>query len=94
MGNAGRSAGARSHDAAAKLELARLDFFAISGILAHKPFLFGDEPRGADASVGAFVVGALAEAVVAPLRDAAAATPNLVAYGERVMARFFPQFGA
>ena len=66
-----RLQGLGRHDAASKLELARRDFFAISDILADKPFLFGDEPRGADASVGAFVIAALAKATVAPLRDAA-----------------------
>ena len=82
------------HDAAAKLALAKGDFEAISDILGEKPFLFGEEPHGADASVGAFVIGALAEAVKTPLRDAAGSRPNLVAYGERMTRRFFPSFSA
>jgi glutathione S-transferase len=81
------------HDSASRLELAKRDFFAISDLLADKPFLFGDEPRGADASVGAFVIAALAKATVSPLRDAAESRPNLVAYGARMLERFFPQFG-
>ncbi len=85
-----RLQGLGRHDPASMLELAKRDFFAISDILADKPFLFGDEPRGADASVGAFVVGALAKATVAPLRDAAASHANLVAYDERMSERFFP----
>ena len=76
-------------DPASRLELARRDFIAVSDILADKPFLFGDEPRGADASVGAFVIAALAKATVAPLRDAAESMPSLVAYGERMSKRFF-----
>jgi glutathione S-transferase len=88
-----RLQGLGRHDAASRLELAKRDFFAISDILADKPFLFGDEPRGADASVGAFVIAALAKATVAPLRDAAESRANLVAYGERVSARFFPSLG-
>jgi len=71
MRGALRLKGLGRHDAASKLELAKRDFFAISDLLADKPFLFGDEPRGADASVGAFVIAALAKATVAPLRDAA-----------------------
>ena len=78
------------HDAASRLELAKRDFFAISDLLAEKPYLFGDEPSGADASVGAFVIGGLAKATVAPLRDAAESRPNLVAYGARMLERFFP----
>jgi|SRR5208337_3458348 len=89
-----RLQGLGRHDAAAKLELAKRDFLAISDLLADKPFLFGDEPRGADASVGAFVIGALAKAIVAPLRDAAESRPNLVAYGERMTKRFFAEFNA
>jgi glutathione S-transferase len=81
------------HDAAARLELGKRDFLAISDILADKPYLFGEEPRGADASAGAFVIGALAKAVTAPLRDAAESIPNLVAYAERMTKRFFPRFG-
>jgi glutathione S-transferase len=57
------------------------------------PFLFGDEPKGADATVGAFVIGALAKTVVTPMRDAAAATPNLAAYGQRISERFLPREG-
>ena len=80
------------HDSASKLELAKRDFFAISDFLGDKPFLYGDEPRGADASVAAFVIAALAKATVAPLRDAAESRPNLVAYAERMTKRFFPEF--
>jgi glutathione S-transferase len=89
-----RLQGLGRHDAAARLELAKRDFLAISDILADKPFLFGDEPRGADASVGAFVIGALARAITTPLRDAAESMPSLVAYSERMSKRFFRQFGA
>jgi glutathione S-transferase len=82
------------HDPASKLELARRDFFAVSDTLADKPFLFGEEPRGADASVGAFAIAAFAKAFKAPLRDAAGSRPNLVAYAERMTTRFFPQSAA
>jgi len=85
-----RLQGLGRHDAAERLELAKRDFFAISDLLADKLFLFCDEPRGADASVGAFVIAALAKATVAPLREAAESRPNLVAYGERILERFFP----
>ncbi len=80
-----RLQGLGRHDAASKLELAKRDFLAISDTLADKPFLFGAEPRGADATVGA----ALAKATISPLRDAAESMPNLAAYGERMTRRFF-----
>ena len=63
-------------------------------ILGDKPYLFGEEAHGADATAGAFVIGALAKAIAAPLRDAAESMPNLVAYAERMMRRFFPKSGA
>jgi len=89
-----RLQGLGRHDVASRLELATRDFFAVSDLLADKPFLFGGEPRGADASVAAFVIAALAKATVAPLRDAAESRPNLVAYGERMTRRFFAEFEA
>ena len=82
--------GAGRHNAASRLDLARGDLRAISDTLADKPYLFGEEPRGADASVGAFVIGTLAKVGVSPLRDAAKSMPNLVTYGERMTERFFP----
>ena len=63
---------------------------AISDSLGGKPFLFGDEPKGADATVGAFVIGALAKLPVAALTEAAAATPHLAAYADRMSKRFLP----
>ena len=87
-----RLQGLGRHDAAARLELAKRDFLAISDILADKPYLFGEEPKGADATAGAFVIGALAKAVKTPLADAARSTPNLVAYADRMTRRFFPTF--
>ena len=82
--------GVGRHDAASRLDLGTCDLRAISDTLAEKPYLFGDEPRGADASVGAFVIGTLAKVGVCPLRDAAEAMPNLAAYAKRMSERFFP----
>jgi glutathione S-transferase len=80
------------HEANERLELARRDLQAISDILADKPFLFGEQPHGADASVGAFVIGVLAKGIATPLRDAAETIPHLPAYGERITKRYFPDF--
>jgi len=82
------------HGEAEKLELGRRDLAAISDVLADKPFLFGEEPHGADASVGAFVIGVLAKGIATPLRDAGASRPNLLAYSERITKRYFPAFAA
>jgi hypothetical protein len=51
-------------------------------------FTIGDEPKGADATLGAFMVGALAKLPVAALTEAAAATPHIAAYAYRMSKRF------
>ena len=80
------------HTGEERAELARRDLAAIDAVLGDKPFLFGEAPRGVDATVGAFVAACLAKAFVAPLREAAEAKPRLVAYAERMIARFYPDF--
>jgi glutathione S-transferase len=87
-----RGQGLGRHTAEERAELARRDLAAIDATLGDKPFLFGDAPRGVDATVGAFVAACLAKAFVAPLREAAEAKPRLVAYAERMIARFYPDF--
>lgn len=87
-----RGQGLGRHKPEELAELARRDVAALAAILGDKPFLFGDEPRGADATVGAFLIGALAKVFVTPLRDAAQAQPRLLAYAERMMKRYYPDF--
>jgi glutathione S-transferase len=87
-----RGQGLGRHTGEERAELARRDLAAIDAILGGKPFLFGEAPRGADATVGAFVAACLAKTFVAPLREAAETKPRLVAYAERVIARFYPNF--
>ena len=70
--------------------LARSDIDAIADFLATKPFLMGAEPCGADASVWSAVAQVLCARFETPLRHHAAARPNLVAYRDRGMARWFP----
>ncbi len=87
-----RGQGLGRHGAQEIAELGRRDVAALAAILGDKPFLFGEEPRGADATVGAFVMGCLAEVFVTPLREAAAAQANLVAYAQRTTKRYYPDF--
>jgi len=84
--------GLGKHGAAERLELGRRDLVAISDVLGDKPFLFGEAPHGADASIGAFAMGVLAKGIATPLRAAAESSPNLVAYGDRITKRYFPDF--
>jgi glutathione S-transferase len=72
--------------------LARKDIETLATLLGDKPYLFGDEPSGADATVFAFVAGLLWAGFESPIRDAAEAHANLVAYRDRMMRAYFPSF--
>lgn len=63
---------------------------AISDWLGDKPFMHGDAPTAVDASVGAFVAAVHDDGFDTPLRDAARARANLVAYAKRIKARYYP----
>ncbi|MFA5951186.1 MAG: glutathione S-transferase family protein [Hyphomicrobium sp.] len=73
--------------------LAARDLDAIAGYLGEKPFLFGNEPHAADASVYASVAGALCPLFETGLRDHALKHLNLSAYAARCTQRWFPDLG-
>jgi glutathione S-transferase len=73
-------------------ELARRDIAALAAILGDKPFFFGATPCGADATLAAFVASSLCKTFTSSLRDATETHPNLVAYSQRMMTRYFPDF--
>jgi glutathione S-transferase len=63
----------------------------IAAFLGNKPYLMGDKPCGADAIVFAAVSGLLCDIFNCPSRDATLKHKNLVAYRDRLMARYFPE---
>jgi glutathione S-transferase len=73
------------------VESALRDWRAVLTIMTDGPFFFGDEPTGVDA----IVFGALATSVLtpieSPIRDFLTSQPKLVAYADRMQARFFPE---
>ena len=71
--------------------LAKRDIDALAAILSDKQHLMGDEPCGADATLFAFVAGMLCPVFETPPRAAAERHANLVAYRDRMMARFYPE---
>jgi len=73
--------------------LAARDLDAIAVLLGARPWLFGEEPKGADATVWSFAAAALTPYFESPIRDAAARHANLVAYRDRGMQRWFPELG-
>jgi glutathione S-transferase len=78
------------HTPAERRELARRGLAAAATLLGDKPFAFGDEPHGADATFGAFAMGAVCPLFECAMRDEIEKLPNLVAYAKRIEARFFP----
>ena len=67
------------------------DWRAVLTVMRDGPFFFGDEPTGVDA----IVFGALATSVLtpieSPIRDFLRSQPAVVAYADRMLARFFPE---
>ena len=72
--------------------LARRGYDALADLLGNKPYLMGQNPCGADASVFAQIASALSPWFESPVRDAAASHRNLVAYCKRIMSIYFPDF--
>ena len=74
------------------LESGICDWRAVLTVMCGGPFFFGDEPTGVDA----IVFGALATTVLtpieSPIRDFLRSQPAVVAYADRMLARFFPEF--
>ena len=68
------------------------DIDAIAAFLGEKPYLMGNEPCGADATIFAFVAGALCDRFQTPIRPATERHANLVAYRDRLMRRFYPAY--
>lgn len=65
---------------------------AVAALLGDKPFLFGRRPCGADATVFALLAAALTPFFSGELRRRAEGFGTLVAYVDRLMARFYPEF--
>ena len=70
------------------------DIEALATLIGDKPYLFGDAPCGADATVFAFVASVLSPMSESAIRDAALANANLVAYRDRMMQAYFPENAA
>jgi glutathione S-transferase len=79
------------HSAADIDALGIRDIEALATLIGDKPYLFGNAPCGADATIFAFVASALSPMAESAIRDAALAKPNLVAYRDRIMQAYFPE---
>lgn len=78
------------HDQGQLDEIAGRGLEGISAFLADKPFLMGERPCGADATLFAFTLGLLTPYFETKLRALALRHGNLKAYAERGRLRWFP----
>ena len=85
--------GAGRYSAAERAILADRALASLSAILGDKPYLMGERPCGADATVYGFVGGALCPVFETPLRTKAEAYPNLRDYSARLTKQYFPGGG-
>lgn len=74
--------------------LAIADFQACADLLGDQPFLLGDAPHVVDASLHAFVEGVLRFPIDTPVKRALADMRNLVAYRDRIRARWWADLDA
>jgi glutathione S-transferase len=73
-------------------ELAEIGYRSLANLLGDKPYVLGDRPCGADASIFAQLASVLTPFFDSSVREVAAAQHNLVAYRDRMMAKYFPEY--
>ena len=73
-------------------DIASRSFAAVSQLLGDKPYLTGETPCGADASLFGLLAGVTSPLFEGVVRDACLAHQNLIAYRDRMMARYYPDF--
>jgi len=64
---------------------------ALAALLGDKPYLMGERLSGVDAFAFAVLASILTPFFDTPLRDAVIGRPNLVAYVDRMMRRYYPE---
>jgi glutathione S-transferase len=67
------------------------DWRAVLTVMSDGPFFFGDEPTGVDAIVFGTLATSVLTPIESPIRDFLRSQPALVAYVDRMQARFFPE---
>ncbi len=77
------------HSPAEIIALSKRAFDALSAHLGDKPYLMGERPCGADAGVAGQVAGAVSPYFDNELTTLARSYPNLLAYSERMISRYF-----
>ncbi len=86
-----RAVGLGRHDDEEIAWLAERSLKAIAVTLGDKPFLYGDRPVGSEAVVFSILATVINPFFDCPVRRKAESMPTLLAYVERMMARFYPE---
>jgi glutathione S-transferase len=74
------------------IDLAVRSLFALSVQLGDKPYLMGEAPCGTDATAFGALAGILTPFFTSPLRQRTEQFGNLVAYVDRTMLQYYPEF--
>jgi glutathione S-transferase len=82
--------GTSRHNAQEIAAIAARDVEAVATILCEKPYLMGEQPCGADATIFAFIAQMLCAVFETAARNAAEKHLNLVAYSSRMMQTYYP----
>jgi glutathione S-transferase len=89
-----KAVGVARHSRQEVVELGMGSLSALWVLLDGKPYLFGEEPCGVDATAFAVLAGLFTPFFDSPLRDRAVEEyPDLVAYTDRLMRRHYPSHG-
>lgn len=82
--------GRHSHDEV--IELADRSLSALSIVLGDKPYVMGEKVTGVDAAAAGMIASVLTPFFTGELRRRAERHTNLIAYRDRMFARFYPEF--
>ena len=77
------------HQAEEIFQLAQDDIESLSVLLGEKPFFMGELPTSIDACVFGFLINTLACPIESPIKEFALSKPNLVAYCEHIMGKYY-----
>lgn len=94
MHKALKAHGMGRHSAAEIHRLCIPDIGVLASILGDAPYFGGDAPCGADATFGGFLMAGLCPVFETPLRTEIENFANLVAYRDRMVARYFADLTA
>jgi glutathione S-transferase len=89
-----RAHGFGRHTQAEKEMLAIRDVQALADLLGQRLYMMGETPTAVDAAVFAQLAALLCPAFESPIRTAAEAHLNLVAYRNHMIARYFPEIAS